>query len=517
MKIIRSILVILLLVFVLHSCDQYKKTAPKTLRDSVVIVFKDPPDQKRFYYNSGSYSYVFHGTLRFVGDDGLLEDFDPLPSGDTLTIPCFGQDYIIVSHKYKGIEMHEFLLKHGDTVIVSYDVNNFPILKSRLSPHLTELYNLNYKVKNRTVNYGFEPQTILNDMNFSLAYLLKKKSKTIPVNTQKDLQHLLVNYIDLDSVFVEHQMYVSDFSTLLDSLEALGDVDENYLKFYRDRVNVISKSKIIQDLFQRSKSKRVNQEESVSQFALNDTFAYNYKYQNQLTGYLYNQTKAEGIKHYTTSNSKFPDYRTVFDNIANDELVPPLSKAVLLAYCFNNICENFKVTDKLSYYDKYLTVTNDSVKAESLRKRNNLDIEHTGDLILLDCNGKTITLKEAISTYKGKVVYLDFWAPWCSPCREEMANAENLHKYFKGKDLVFMNVVVFDTKSSWDKIRVKFEKNPQIHYYFGTNSRSSHQLDSLGVNLIPWFMIIDRDGRFVDSNAERPSSKDVYKEIERFL
>ena len=507
----------LILSFFFVNCKQHKNEIPKNLKDSVVIIFNHPPDQKWFYFNSGSYSGQYnHATLKYIGENGLFENFDPLPLGDTLTIPCFGQSHIIVSHKYKGIERHEFLLTQGDTIIVNYDFSNFPLLTSKRSGELSEMYNLNYEVKNRTVNYGFEPQTILNNTDFGLAYLLKKKSKTIPEKTRKALQHNLENYIDLDSILVEHQKYVDNFSELLDSLEVSEKIDSIYLRFYTNRLNIIKEQGRVRELFQKSKPKK-NSNDKLESFALNDNLVYNFQYQNQLSGYLYNQTKKEGVKQYTTSNSRFSDYRTIFDNIAADESVPPLSKAVILAYCFDEICMNFKVDDKLAYYSKFLKVTSDTVKARILKERNKIDLKNTEDLLLVDSHGKSLTLNEAISLHRGKIIYLDFWAPWCSPCREEMANSERLHDYYSGKELVFMNVVVFDTKSSWEKIKTKFEKNPQIHYYFATNSQSSKQLESLGVNLIPHFMIFNKNGDLVVANAKRPKDRSVYVELDAFI
>lgn len=509
---------LILILFSILCCNSSKKTEVENLSDSVVVIFNNPPDQKWFYYNSGSYSGQYdHATMKFIGKGGLFENFDPSPNGDTITIPCFGQDYIIISHKFKGIELHDYLIKRGDTIVINYDFSNFPLLESRLSSNLTDMYNFNYKVKNRTVNYGFEPQTILNNMDFGLAYLLKKKSKTIPEKTRKALQHNLVNYIDLDSILVEHQKYVNSFKALLDSLELSGKIDSPYLKFYQNRLMVITEQGKIKELFQNQKPKKTSKDDGFGGFAINDSLAYNYQYQNQLNGYIYKQTKKEGVKQFTTSNSRFADYRAVFDSIAADESVPPLSKAVMLAYCFDEICMNFKVDDKLSYLTKYIKVTNDTAKAEIIRTKNKIDTEHTNELLLTDSKGRSITFNEAIASHKGKVIYLDFWAPWCAPCREEMANSEKLHEHYIGKDLIFMNVVVFDTQKSWDKIKSKFENNPQIHYYFSTNSQSSKQLDDLKVELIPHFMIIDKEGKFVVPNASRPKNIDVYSEIDKFL
>ncbi len=519
MKNPRFLIFSLILPFVLVNCKQQKEGIPRNLKDSVVVIFMNPPDQKWFYHNSGCYSGRYnHATLKFIGEGGLFQNFDPRKEGDTLSIPCFGQDNIIVSHLYKGMETHEFLIKRGDTVVVRYDVTNFPLLESKVFPTYSYYYNLNYNVKNRTVNHGLEPQTILNDMHFGMVYLVKTKNKALPLSYQKAMQERLVDYINLDSIIDLHQKYVESYGRLLDSLELSRNTDSVYIKFHREKLGKIKEmGKVKEWLSNPNFKKSITNTEKSSGYTLNDKLAYNFQYQNQLGGYLYVQTTKEGVKNYTTSNSKFSDYRTVFDIIAADESVPPLSKTVLLAYCFDEICMNFKVDDKLAYYSKFLKVTRDTVKAKILKERNKIDLKNTSDLLLIDSHGKTLTLNEAISLHRGKVIYLDFWAPWCSPCREEMANSVKLHEYYNGKELVFMNVVVFDTKNSWEKIKTKFEKNPQIHYYFATNSQSSKQLESLGVNLIPHFMIFNKNGDLVVANAKRPKDRSVYVELDAFI
>jgi peroxiredoxin len=57
---------------------------------------------------------------------------------------------------------------------------------------------------------------------------------------------------------------------------------------------------------------------------------------------------------------------------------------------------------------------------------------------LEDLTGKKAELKH----YKGKVVFLNFWATWCGPCKEEMPSMEELYKQFKDKDFVFLTISV---------------------------------------------------------------------------
>lgn len=60
------------------------------------------------------------------------------------------------------------------------------------------------------------------------------------------------------------------------------------------------------------------------------------------------------------------------------------------------------------------------------------------DFSLQDLNGKRFSLNQ----FKGKVIFINFWATWCGPCKEEMPSMEVLHQQFKGKNFVLLAVSV---------------------------------------------------------------------------
>jgi cytochrome c biogenesis protein CcmG, thiol:disulfide interchange protein DsbE len=60
------------------------------------------------------------------------------------------------------------------------------------------------------------------------------------------------------------------------------------------------------------------------------------------------------------------------------------------------------------------------------------------DFALADLHDKPIKL----SDYRGKVVFLNFWATWCAPCREEMPSMEVLFKNFEKDGLVILAVSI---------------------------------------------------------------------------
>ena len=60
------------------------------------------------------------------------------------------------------------------------------------------------------------------------------------------------------------------------------------------------------------------------------------------------------------------------------------------------------------------------------------------DFTLPDLDGKEHTL----SDYRGKVVFLNFWATWCAPCKEEMPSMQVLYETFKNRGLEIIAVSI---------------------------------------------------------------------------
>ena len=65
------------------------------------------------------------------------------------------------------------------------------------------------------------------------------------------------------------------------------------------------------------------------------------------------------------------------------------------------------------------------------------------DFTLSNPQGKKLSLRD----YRGKLVFLNFWATWCTYCREEMPGMERLYREFKGRGLEILAVNVKDKRS----------------------------------------------------------------------
>lgn len=123
---------------------------------------------------------------------------------------------------------------------------------------------------------------------------------------------------------------------------------------------------------------------------------------------------------------------------------------------------------------------------------------------LKDLDGNTVSL----SDYKGKKVFLNFFATWCPPCRGEMPDIEKIYES-KKDDLVILAVNVGeDSKTVKDFI----SKNKyKFKVLLDTKNEASQ---SYNISSIPVSYFIDRSGNIVSKQVGAMSKEDMQKYID---
>lgn len=112
---------------------------------------------------------------------------------------------------------------------------------------------------------------------------------------------------------------------------------------------------------------------------------------------------------------------------------------------------------------------------------------------------------EMMKPYQGKVVYIDFWAPWCGPCMGEMPYSAELKKELAGKDVVFLYIGISCSKQSWENT-IK-DKGIQGEHYFADDNEGKLLSDKFNISGIPHYVLVDKTGKVADNKAQRPSEK----------
>lgn len=111
------------------------------------------------------------------------------------------------------------------------------------------------------------------------------------------------------------------------------------------------------------------------------------------------------------------------------------------------------------------------------------------DFCLESLKGEKIQLKNL----KGKVIFLNFWATWCGPCKEEMPSMETLHQQLKDRDFVFLTIAVdYDGAKTVKKFMEKHRYSFPVLLDPG-----SKMLQSFEISRIPATIFIDRNGRMI--------------------
>lgn len=134
----------------------------------------------------------------------------------------------------------------------------------------------------------------------------------------------------------------------------------------------------------------------------------------------------------------------------------------------------------------------------------------------LDFAFKTLDGKEMkLSDLKGKVVYMDFWASWCGPCKGEMPYAKKIKEHFQGKDVVFLYVSIDDKEEAW-------KKGIEAMSISGIHTRTAGWAGDVArlyeIKSVPSYFLIDKNGKYVTGKTPRPSQSDaLIKLIEGLL
>ena len=107
------------------------------------------------------------------------------------------------------------------------------------------------------------------------------------------------------------------------------------------------------------------------------------------------------------------------------------------------------------------------------------------DFTLIDLEGNSVTL----SDFRGKVIFINFWASWCPPCRAEMPEIEAVYQEYKSKDVVFIGIDLLETEN---EVRQLVEEGG-FSWTFVIDTTDEVGMN-YGITVIPTTFFVDKKG-----------------------
>ncbi len=133
---------------------------------------------------------------------------------------------------------------------------------------------------------------------------------------------------------------------------------------------------------------------------------------------------------------------------------------------------------------------------------------------LLERKGHSVFIDSLFRKYKGKVVYVDFWATWCKPCLAEMPNSKLLQDRFKDKNVEFLYLCCQSEKDNWQRTINK--KNLTGTHILLTDNQFAEFSNLFNIGSVPHYVLVNKEGGFIN-NAPSPGDKNIVKKINQLL
>lgn len=467
----RKLFIFLILFLVLYSCSEKEEEIKEIPIHSVLILENFNPTN-RVYFGE-SYVEIPNSSITIINPYSLntqdITDFNN--QSDTIRIE-HSSDVMLVGLRYSPLIQNKYYFKTGDTIVVDF----------------SDLENIKEYYLNKNVFIGDIPPIFNID---TLTY----KSK-------------FFNY-DKESIRKRKEKDSLKQKMLEKRLDSLYKTKQIYEPFYKIRKQQFEYSK---------KAKNFNSDDitHLKKDSLIGLSEYQY--------FLREFTKKKfDIKTIKSTNSVYLDYKIAFDSVYQSDTYGEKAKDYLSFYYLDQMTQDFSYNDFKERFDKFKQTVKDTTLVTFLEDKYLLNFtdlkKETKEIYFINSQKQKQTLSQILEENKGKVIYVDFWASWCAPCRALMPASRELHKQYKDKDVdvVFLYLSIDNDFEKWQKANKDEGLSQNRFSLLAVNYPNADFYKELNLRFIPRYLLYDKQGDLVHKNAPNPDSDIIRETLNQLL
>lgn len=464
-----------------------------------------------------------HGNIASYRDYEGIEHFLKPSKNETDTISIYSKEHNLeIYFDTNELEGYTYLFKSGDTIKVNYK-DGKPIVNvlNRFTKKLDFSLNSGSSIFASLFDNIFRkipmpPKEILNDKDKTNSFYenyIKSNVSLLKIELNKKNE-------TLDSIYDKNLISKEIFDYYKNKLrfvEYSSLAKTQQLKMYPKQFPFISDPDIKENQSIQISESLV----SVQDIIRNGDTLLKYKYFHDfisnsfLPAYFEQQTKSS--YKYDNFGKYYSRWDMVYDSIQGSDIFPKKVKEYLLLQYMGKIVRDLEPKIIDNYTEKFFeTIENKNYK-DLFKSEFQLKESNSYKLELHDDIKKVKYLEDVLNDNLGKVVFLNFWASWCSPCIKSIPILNALKKEYVNDDVVFIDLSTENNFDEWVSSKAYFLMGKESHNYIIINPYLSSFLKENHVDFIPRYLLFNKLGELVHQNAPGPESDEIRSLLNKYL